>query len=88
MKALHLSLWLMTLSAAASHAQGQREVGSVLGGGTLVATGQTVNPAGQVMSFPGRPLDQALSADGGTLLVKTDEGILGRYWEIGPQTPP
>ncbi|MBI1753908.1 MAG: phosphoesterase [Acidobacteria bacterium] len=56
--------------------QGQDQVGSVTDGGTRVATGQMVRPAGQVLSFQGRPLDLALARDGATLLVKTGEGIL------------
>lgn len=76
MNTFHLAPFLLALSAMCAPAQCRREVGSVQGGGTLVATGQSVQPAGQVLSFSGRPLDQGLSTDGSTLLVKTDEGIL------------
>ncbi|GLH71502.1 phosphoesterase [Geothrix limicola] len=54
----------------------QAAVGAAHRGGTLVATGQTVRPAGQVIAFSGRPLDVALTSDGKVLLVKTDEGVL------------
>jgi len=70
------SISLLLLLSLATLAQGQTRVGERRNGATRVATGQRVRPAGRVISFPGRPLDQALSPDGQTLLVKTDEGIL------------
>jgi YVTN family beta-propeller protein len=56
--------------------QAPRTVGEARAGSTLVATGQILRPAGEVLAFPGRPVDQALAPDGRTLLVKTDEGLL------------
>jgi DNA-binding beta-propeller fold protein YncE len=50
-------------------------VGPVKSGGHLVATGQLVRPAGTVLSFPGRPVDLVLSADGKTLFIKDNAGV-------------
>jgi YVTN family beta-propeller protein len=47
------------------------------GDGTyVVPTTQLVNPAGQSIEFPGRPVDLALSPDGTRLAVKNREDIL------------
>lgn len=71
-----ISACAVFLAVPALPGQGQDQMGSVIDGGTRVATGQMVRPAGQVLSFQGRPLDLALARNGATLLVKTAEGIL------------
>lgn len=68
---LHVASLALALSV-----RGQDRVGGAAAGGTLVPTGQRVHPAGQVLAFPGRPLDLALAQDGSVLLVKMDEGVL------------
>jgi YVTN family beta-propeller protein len=42
----------------------------------VVATGQTVRPAGEVVAFAGRPVDLTLSPDGKTVFVKNNKGIV------------
>ncbi|WP_306601502.1 bifunctional YncE family protein/alkaline phosphatase family protein [Geothrix sp. 21YS21S-2] len=71
-KRLALSL---ALSLAALWA-GEPPVGARGARGVRVATGQWVEPAGDVLTFPGRAIDMALSEDGATLFVKTDRGLL------------
>ena len=58
-----LCVWLL-LSSFAQAADG------------VVATGQTVRPAGEVVAFGGRPVDLALSPDGKTVFVKNNKGIV------------
>ncbi len=48
---------------------------SVQAGESVVATGQTVHPEGEVLAVPGRPVDLAVSPDGGTVFVKKHTGL-------------
>lgn len=60
----------------ASLQAGDPVVGARVKGATVVATGQRVDPAGDLLTFPGRAVDLALAADGGDLFLKTDRGLL------------
>src|SRR5262245_9881128 len=51
-------------------------VGPAKGGGTRVATGQLIRPAGESVSFSGRPVDLALSPDGKWLYAKDNRGLV------------
>jgi YVTN family beta-propeller protein len=56
----------------------------------VVATGQTVRPAGEVVEFSGRPVDLALSPDGETVFVKNLKGIVildVKSWRIRQELP-
>src|ERR1017187_176108 len=58
--------------------------------GNVVATGQAVRPAGQVVAFSGRPVDLALSPDGGTVFVKNNKGIVildVKSWQVRQELP-
>src|SRR5579859_1083174 len=50
-------------------------VGKLAEGVFFVPTGQTLTPAGQNLTFDGRPLDLALSPDGKTLAVLLPSGV-------------
>jgi YVTN family beta-propeller protein len=65
-------------------------VGPAKGGGMLVPTGQLVRPAGESLSFPGRPVDLALSPDGKYLFVKDNRGVVVldlAAWKVAQQLP-
>src|SRR5436309_6036080 len=54
----------------------------------LVATGQALSPAGEAVSFAGRPIDLALSPDRRTLYVKDNRGLVvvdAEAWKIRQQ---
>ncbi|MGC8783108.1 MAG: alkaline phosphatase family protein [Armatimonadota bacterium] len=56
----------------------------------LVATAQLVRPAGDSLSFGGRPVDIALSSDGRTLYVKDNRGIVVvdvLTWKVRQELP-
>jgi YVTN family beta-propeller protein len=53
-----------------------QRVGERSDGSHVVATGQLLRPAGQSLSFGGRPVDIALSPDKRTLYVKDNRGIV------------
>jgi YVTN family beta-propeller protein len=55
---------------------GADQVGPLADGAHLVATHQRLRPAGQQVSFAGRPVDVALTPDGRTLLAKDDRGLV------------
>ncbi|HLV79134.1 MAG TPA: bifunctional YncE family protein/alkaline phosphatase family protein, partial [Chthonomonadaceae bacterium] len=66
------------------------QVGPLAGGGRLLATGQAVHPAGEIVTFAGRPVDLALSPDGKSLYVKSDRGLVvisTRAWKIRQELP-
>ncbi len=57
-------------------------------GGQLVPTGQLVRPAGESLTFPGRPVDLALAPDGKSLYIKDNRGIVvvdTATWKIKQQ---
>ncbi|MCC7434382.1 MAG: hypothetical protein IT363_06830 [Methanoregulaceae archaeon] len=53
-----------------------RRVGDSGPEGIRVATGQDLRPAGKSITFPGRPVDIALSKDGRYLFAKDDDGLV------------
>lgn len=69
----------VALIAGASVLAAQKEparVGPQPGGAHMVSTAQMVRPAGDSLSFAGRPVDMALSPDGRTLYVKDNRGVV------------
>ncbi|MGL4549847.1 MAG: bifunctional YncE family protein/alkaline phosphatase family protein, partial [Gemmataceae bacterium] len=63
-------------------------VGPAPAGGTLVATGQLVRPAGDVASFPGRPVDLVVA--GRFAYVKDNRGLVvldAATWKVVQQLP-
>lgn len=65
-------------------------VGSTRNGGALVATGQTVKPAGETIAFAGRPVDLALSPDAATVYVKNIHGLTvldAKSWKVRQELP-
>src|SRR5207237_9980567 len=54
----------------------ESHVGDKVNGGIVVSTQQLIRPAGQSVEFRGRPVDCALSADGKTLFVKDNHGLV------------
>ncbi len=76
-----LSLCVINLSCDAPAVQ----VGPGAAGQHIVATRQVLRPAGQSVEFGGRPVDVVLSADGKTLYVKDNRGLVvidTRTWKI------
>jgi YVTN family beta-propeller protein len=67
---------LMAGPAAAARAPGPLAVGRQLDGRIVVPTNQVLRPAGQRLTFPGRPVDLALTADGRTLVVKNMHSLV------------
>ncbi|MEQ1933383.1 MAG: hypothetical protein ABL962_05830, partial [Fimbriimonadaceae bacterium] len=51
------------------------KLGKQTDGSYLVATGQVLRPAGEHITFPGRPVDICLSKDGKTLFAKENTGL-------------
>jgi DNA-binding beta-propeller fold protein YncE len=65
-------------------------LGPVKGGGDRVATGQVVRPVGDLVRFPGRPVDAVLSPDGLWLYVKDNRGVVvidASAWKIIQELP-
>src|SRR4051812_879007 len=70
-------LFLFCVAAAALAGEAEVvHVGPQADGRILVPTNQVLKPAGQQVTFAGRPVDLELSADGKTLLVKNTGDIL------------
>jgi len=79
---LHRLFLLLALPAFTAVAE---KVGDTSRGGTFVATGQTVRPAGDVVAFAGRPVDLALSPDGRMVFVKNISGLVvldAKSWTV------
>lgn len=57
-------------SAAKADDSEQLKVGLQMDGSIVVPTNQILNPAGQQVTFPGRPVDLAFAEDGKVLIVK------------------
>ncbi len=68
-----LVLCLLGLSFGCSQS---KKVGTQPDGSKLVATGQVLRPAGEQISFNGRPIDLCLSKDKQTLFVKDNRGLV------------
>ena len=57
--------------------QNHSQVGPTpVNGGYIVATGQQIQPAGETLSYSGRPVDIAAAPDGKTLYLKDNRGIV------------
>lgn len=67
---------LIALVPAAAKAPLASRVGLQAQGGTLVATGETLHPAGDAVTFGGRPVDLALSPDGSLVFLKDNRGLV------------
>jgi YVTN family beta-propeller protein len=76
---MRLALGLILLTAwpaAAAKAPEPPTVGRQIDGRIVVPTNQVLQPAGQRLTFPGRPVDLALTADGRTLVVKNMHNLV------------
>lgn len=76
-----LALVGLALIAGGRGASGQDQhdaarVGRLADGRVVVPTNQVLDPAGTQVTFPGRPVDLALTDDGKTLLVKNNRGLV------------
>src|SRR5947199_2140385 len=67
---LVLALFLAIFGIARADDLDALKVGVQLDGRIVVPTNQILRPAGQQVTFPGRPVDLALTDDGKTLVVK------------------
>lgn len=56
--------------------QGTRNVGQVGENEHLTSTGQVLKPAGELISFPGRPVDLTVSADGRRVFAKDNSDLI------------
>jgi YVTN family beta-propeller protein len=63
--------------------QDELQVGVQPDGSILVPTNQVLTPAGKQVTFPGRPVDLALAADGKTLVVKNMRDLVFLDVETG-----
>lgn len=54
---------------------GTLRVGPIPDGGEVVATGQTLHPAGDSVTIPGRPVDLALAPSGKFVYLKDNQGV-------------
>src|SRR5262245_20878885 len=69
-------LAVSTIWAEPQDGQEQLKVGVQADGRILVPTNQMIKPAGTQITFPGRPVDLALTADGQTLVVKNMRNLV------------
>src|SRR5579871_5460782 len=77
-----LAAIFVTLSA---WGQSSDQVGTNADGVYLLPTMQMIQPAGDTLTFGGRPVDLALTPDNKTLFVKYEQGILvvdAEAWKI------
>lgn len=56
--------------------QGSAKLGKVADNTHLTSTGQQLQPAGELISFPGRPVDLCLSADGRLVFAKDNSDLI------------
>ena len=66
----------LTLAACAADGPEFGRLGEATDGSSLVATGQRVRPAGDVLRFAGQPVDLVLSSDGRTAYLKGTREIV------------
>src|SRR5438876_4835954 len=66
---------VMTMSARADE-RDRLKVGVQPDGRIVVPTNQIIKPAGKQITFPGRPVDLALTEDGKTLVVKNMSNLV------------
>lgn len=69
------ALALLLTSALLAQDPGSRRLGESAPEGQLLPSGQVVRPAGQVLAFPGRPVDLLRTRDGATLLLKAGDSL-------------
>lgn len=69
------ALALLILVGAKPPASAPARVGTAADGSQVVATGQTLRPAGDSLVIPSRPVDLTLSPDGKTIYLKDNEGV-------------
>jgi YVTN family beta-propeller protein len=85
-----LILVLLAVPMWLSASESPMQVGSTYGTARVVATSQLVRPAGLSLPLAGsRPVDLALSADGRTLYVKDNRGLVVvdvATWKVRQQT--
>jgi len=91
-----ISAVLSTLFLAATQAapgpesDSARHVGPTSGGQYIVATGQSLQPAGDSVTFGGRPVDLALSPDSRVVYLKDNRGLVAvdaRSWKVAQSLP-
>lgn len=91
MRTVFATVWtLIAYALALSAPQTPMRVGSPSGNMTVVSTAQLVRPAGDTLQFGGRPVDMVLSADGRTLYVKDNRGIVVvevESWKVRQELP-
>jgi YVTN family beta-propeller protein len=85
---MRIACLLLLVATSLLHADTQ-PVGPVPGG-VRVATGQLVRAVGEVLAYPGRPVDLVLAPDGRTLYAKDNRGVLRidtATWKLLQQLP-
>lgn len=70
------AIGILGLLFALAAAQGPLRVGPLPGGGWLLPTWQQIHPAGETLTFRGRPVDLILSPDGNSLFAKDNRGLV------------
>src|SRR5690349_19107214 len=84
MRSLVVAIGCAVLCGSAQARQEPERLG-LLDGGARVSSSQVVRPAGESLSFDGRPVDVALSPDGKLLFAKDDQGLVvidAAAWKI------
>jgi DNA-binding beta-propeller fold protein YncE len=72
-----MTLWLATSTAAVvADEPDTAKVGMQSDGRVVVPTNQILKPAGTAITFPGRPVDLALTDDGKTLVIKNLKNLV------------
>jgi hypothetical protein len=66
----------LALCACTSNSHDEARAGALDGEGLVIATGQRLRPAGEVLRFAGRPVDLALAPDGSSAFVKEVAGVV------------
>ena len=82
---VRLARLILACAFATGCARADEPVGPANGGGFIVSTQQLIRPAGRSVEFHGRPVDLALSPDGKTVFVKSNNQLLvidTESWQI------
>lgn len=83
-------LAVSVLVAGAGYLASAPRVGPVKKGGYTIPTGQQVRPAGDTLSYNGRPVDITAAPDGKTLYLKDEKGIVrvdAKTWKVSQKLP-
>ncbi|MBC7806801.1 MAG: bifunctional YncE family protein/alkaline phosphatase family protein [Akkermansiaceae bacterium] len=78
------------LIAGAGYLASAPRLGAVKEGGYTVATGQRVRPAGDTLTYNGRPVDMVAAPDGKTLYLKDEKGLVcvdAATWKVSQKLP-